>query len=185
MPMCAARQAFQQGSERLQALCVQTAERLAGAVPAGQLKRTGTAFAALLQQLEFGTQLLRGGLADEAEPALQQGIGFLWAGVLAQLQINDGEAENVLVGSTDEQTDRTMELYCLNNTIKKEADLPADYLNSNTNGVIWGEGASFFVIGKDKTENSYAKLKNIQISNKVELNEVKDFIQNFLVLSNH
>lgn len=102
----------------------------------------------------------------------------------AQLQISDGEAENVLVGSTDEQTDRTMELYCLNNTIKKEADLPIDYLNSNTNGVIWGEGASFFVIGKDKKENSYAKLKNIQISNKVELNEVKDFIQNFLVQNN-
>ncbi|MCC3215758.1 beta-ketoacyl synthase chain length factor [Chryseobacterium sp. X308] len=102
----------------------------------------------------------------------------------AQLQINDGEAENVLVGSTDEQTDRTMELYCLNNTIKKEADLPADYLHSTTNGVIWGEGASFFVIGKDKTENSYARLKNIDISNKVELNELKDFIQNFLVQNN-
>ncbi|WP_079243433.1 beta-ketoacyl synthase N-terminal-like domain-containing protein [Chryseobacterium indologenes] len=99
----------------------------------------------------------------------------------AQLQINDGEAENVLVGSTDEQTDRTMELYCLNNTIKKEADLPIDYLNSTTSGVIWGEGASFFVVGKNKTENSYAKLKNIQISNTLELNEVKDFIQNFLV----
>ncbi|PTT41358.1 3-oxoacyl-ACP synthase [Chryseobacterium sp. HMWF028] len=102
----------------------------------------------------------------------------------AQLQINDGEAENVLVGSTDEQTDRTMELYCLNNTIKKETDLPADYLNSNTNGVIWGEGASFFVVGKDKTESSYAKLKNIQISNKVELTEVQDFIRNFLTQNN-
>jgi len=106
----------------------------------------------------------------------------------AQLQINDGEAENVLVGSTDEQTDRTMELYCLNNTIKKEEDLPADYLHSTTNGVIWGEGASFFVVGKDKTESSYARLKNIQISNKVDLIEVQDFIQNFLTqnnLSNH
>jgi len=102
----------------------------------------------------------------------------------AQLQINDGEAENVLVGSTDEQTARTMELYCLNNTIKKEADLPVDYLNSTTNGVIWGEGASFFVVGKDKTESSYAKLKNINISNKVELDEVQDFIQNFLAQNN-
>ncbi|CAI8921010.1 beta-ketoacyl synthase N-terminal-like domain-containing protein [Chryseobacterium sp. IT-36CA2] len=102
----------------------------------------------------------------------------------AQLQINDGEAENVLVGSTDEQTARTMELYCLNNTIKKEADLPADYLNSTTNGVIWGEGASFFVVGKNKTENSYAKIKNIQISNTIELNEIQDFIQNFLTQNN-
>ena len=102
----------------------------------------------------------------------------------AQLQINDGEAENVLVGSTDEQTGRTMELYCLNNTIKKETDLPVDYLHSTTHGVIWGEGASFFVIGKDKTENSYAKLKKIHISNKVEMNEVQDFIQNFLTQNN-
>lgn len=98
----------------------------------------------------------------------------------AKLQINDGEAANVLVGSTDEQTDRTMELYCLNNTIKKETDLPADYLHSTTNGVIWGEGASFFVVGKEKTENSYAKLTDIKISNRLDLNETSDFIKDFL-----
>lgn len=102
----------------------------------------------------------------------------------AKLQINDGEAANVLVGSTDEQTDRTMELYCLNNTIKKETDLPADYLHSATNGVIWGEGASFFVVGKEKTENSYAKLTDIKISNRLELNETSDFIQDFLAKNN-
>ncbi|WP_347216882.1 beta-ketoacyl synthase N-terminal-like domain-containing protein [Chryseobacterium sp.] len=102
----------------------------------------------------------------------------------AQLQIKDGEAENVLVGSTDEQTDRTMELYCLNNTIKKESDLPANYLHSTTNGVIWGEGASFFVVGKNKTENSYAKLTDIKISNRLELEETSDFIQEFLTKNN-
>lgn len=57
----------------------------------------------------------------------------------AKLQINDGEAGNVLVGSTDEQTDRTMELYQLNNTIKKGENLPVNYLNSGTKGVIWGK----------------------------------------------
>ncbi|WP_333596461.1 beta-ketoacyl synthase N-terminal-like domain-containing protein [Chryseobacterium flavum] len=106
----------------------------------------------------------------------------------AQLQITDGEAENILVGSTDEQTDRTMELYCLNNTIKKEADLPADHLHSTTNGVIWGEGASFFVVGKDKTKSTYARLKDIQVINKLELNETQDFITAFLTknkLSTH
>ncbi|WP_419489147.1 beta-ketoacyl synthase N-terminal-like domain-containing protein [Chryseobacterium bernardetii] len=102
----------------------------------------------------------------------------------AQLQIKDGEAENILVGSTDEQTDRTMELYCLNNTIKKESDLPANYLHSTTNGVIWGEGASFFVVGKDKTETTYAKLTDIKISNKLELDETSDFIQEFLTKNN-
>ena len=102
----------------------------------------------------------------------------------AKLQINDGEAENVLVGSTDEQTNRTMELYRLNKTIKKEENLPFDYLNSTTEGVIWGEGASFFVLGKDKTENSYAQLHDIQISGKLDLAETQQFIEDFLAKNN-
>lgn len=102
----------------------------------------------------------------------------------AKLQINDGEAENVLVGSTDEQTDRTMELYKLNHTIKKEEDLPANYLNSETKGVIWGEGASFFVVGKEKTDHSYAKLTDIMISNRLALDETSAFIQSFLAKNN-
>lgn len=102
----------------------------------------------------------------------------------AKLQINDGEADNVLVGSTDEQTDRTMELYKLNNTIKKEENLPVDYLNSKTEGVIWSEGASFFVLGKDKAENSYAQLKDIQLSNRLDLEETQQFIEEFLTKNN-
>lgn len=102
----------------------------------------------------------------------------------AKLQINEGEAENILVGSTDEQTDRTMELYKLNKTIKKEENLPADYLHSKTDGVIWGEGASFFVLGKEKTENSYAQLKDIQISNRLDLDENQQFIKDFLAKNN-
>lgn len=98
----------------------------------------------------------------------------------AKLQINDGEAENILVGAADEQTNRTMELYCLNNTIKKKGDLPADYLHSETDGVIWGEGAAFFVLGKNKAENSYARLRDIQISNRLDTEETTSFITNFL-----
>jgi len=98
----------------------------------------------------------------------------------AKLQINDGEASTVLVGSTDEQTDRTMELYKLNKTIKKEEHLPADYLNSTTDGVIWGEGASFFVLGKEKTESSYAQLYDIQITGRLDPEETQSFIEDFL-----
>lgn len=102
----------------------------------------------------------------------------------AKLQILDGEAENVLVGSTDEKTDRIMELYQLSNTIKKEENLPSDYLNSKTEGVIWGEGSSFFILGKEKTENSYGQLKDIQITNKLESDETEKFIREFLVKNN-
>lgn len=102
----------------------------------------------------------------------------------AQLQINDDEASTILVGSTDEQTDRTMELYKLNNTIKKEENLPVDYLNSKTAGVIWGEGSSFFILGKEKTESTYAKLTDIQIINQLNLEETQQFIEDFLSKNN-
>lgn len=102
----------------------------------------------------------------------------------AKLQIIDEEAENVLVGSTDEQTERTMELYQLHNIIKKSEDLPFDPLKSNTKGVMWGEGSSFFVLGKNKTENSYAQIKDIQIINKLKPLEVQRFIEDFLSKNN-
>lgn len=102
----------------------------------------------------------------------------------AKLQINDGEANHVLVGSTDEQTDRTMELYKLNNTIKKEENFPIDYLHSTTEGVIWGEGSSFFVLGKEKAESSYAQLRDIKINNRLEQDEIQKFIGDFLT-KNH
>ncbi|MDH6251315.1 3-oxoacyl-(acyl-carrier-protein) synthase [Chryseobacterium sp. H1D6B] len=102
----------------------------------------------------------------------------------AKLQIINNEAENVLVGSTDEQTDRTMDLYKLKNIIKKSEDIPFAILHSETNGVIWGEGSSFFVLGKDKTENSYAQLKDIQMSNRLEQDEVQKFIKDFLDKNN-
>lgn len=102
----------------------------------------------------------------------------------AKLQLNDEEAENVLVGAADEQTERTMELYRLNNTIKKEEDLPVDYLHSETDGVSWGEGAAFFVLGKNKTETSYAQLTDIRISNSLDTEETGSFILDFLAKNN-
>lgn len=102
----------------------------------------------------------------------------------AKLQIDDGEASTVLAGSTDEQTDRIMELYKLKKIIRKEENLPADYLNSTVNGVIWGEGASFFVLGKDKTETAYAELKDIGIINKPDAEGTQKFIGDFLAKNN-
>lgn len=98
----------------------------------------------------------------------------------AKLQINDGEAQSVLVGSSDEETSRTMELYKLNGTIKNPEDIPFDYLQSTTNGVIWGEGSSFFVVEANKKESAYAKLKDIEILNTLEVSETNDFISSFI-----
>lgn len=102
----------------------------------------------------------------------------------AKLQITDEEAEHVLVGSTDEQTERTMELYELHNIIKKPEDLPFDFLHSETDGVLWGEGASFFILEKNSTKSSYALLKDIQIINQLNQHDVQHFINEFLTKNN-
>ncbi len=98
----------------------------------------------------------------------------------AKLQLENDEAENILVGASDEAAKRTLELYQLNNTIKKEENLPADFLNSKSKGVIWGEGAAFFVISNEKTENSYSALEDISIQNHLELYDTHNFINSFL-----
>ncbi len=97
-----------------------------------------------------------------------------------KLQIQYDDAENILIGATDEKASRTMELYQLNGTVKKEEDLPVDFLNSKTSGVIWGEGSSFFVISSEKTENSYSELVDVTFINRLEKEEIPTFIEEFL-----
>lgn len=98
----------------------------------------------------------------------------------AKLQLEYEETENILVGVADEAAERTLELYRMNAVIKKEEDLPIDYLHSQSAGVIWGEGASFFVLSAEQTANSYSVLKDIKIQNTVELSEARDFISAFI-----
>lgn len=102
----------------------------------------------------------------------------------AKLQIEDGEAKNILVGAVDEQTPRTMELYELAGIIKKDENLPVHFLDSSTNGVNWGEGAAFFVVSDEKTEHSYSKITDIKIVNRIEKTETISFIESFLKKNN-
>ncbi len=102
----------------------------------------------------------------------------------AKLQIEHDGATTILVGATDEKAARTMELYQLNGTIKKETDLPADYLDSSTSGVVWGEGSSFFIISSEKSENTSAQLQAVTFINKLEEDGVSSFISEFLAKNN-
>jgi hypothetical protein len=47
-----------------------------------------------------------------------------------------------------------------------------------------GRRGKFFVLGKDKTENSYAQLQDIQINSKLDLEETQQFIEDFLAKNN-
>ena len=77
----------------------------------------------------------------------------------AKLQIENGEARQVLVGACDETANRTAELYQLAKIIKKQDEFPIDLLNSETEGVFWGEGAAFFVLADEKLENTGSEVK--------------------------
>lgn len=98
----------------------------------------------------------------------------------AKLQIENGEARQVLVGACDETANRTAELYQLAKIIKKQDEFPIDLLNSETEGVFWGEGAAFFVLTDEKLENSSSEVKAVEISNVLELEETESFAENFL-----
>ena len=99
----------------------------------------------------------------------------------AKLQIENDEAQHILVGATDEKAARTMELYQLNNTIKKKEDISADFLHSKTKGVVWGEGSAFFILSSEKTENSYSQVQDVTFINRLETHEVSSFIEGFLL----
>lgn len=102
----------------------------------------------------------------------------------AKLQIEMDGKKNILVGSADETAERTAELYQLAHIIKNPKDIPFDILNSESKGVAWGEGASFFVLSGEKNAESYAELKDIFLQNRIEKSEIQDKVKSFLFKNN-
>jgi 3-oxoacyl-(acyl-carrier-protein) synthase len=98
----------------------------------------------------------------------------------AKLQMDSNEVDSVLVGGIDETAQHTLSLYKLINVIKKEEDRPYSVLNSNSKGIVFSEGASFFVLENAKKDNSYAQIEDISIYNILKENEVENFIIQFL-----
>ncbi len=103
-------------------------------------------------------------------------VSFETALIDAKLQIESDEAQSVLVGAVDETAQHIIDLYQLNGTLKKQDDLAFP----SSNGIILGEGASFFVLENKQKENSYAILKAITIVNSLEVNELQAFVESFL-----
>ncbi len=111
-------------------------------------------------------------------------VSFESALLDAKLQIENDEEDSILVGAADETSSHTMELYQLINIIKKESDIPYSILESNSSGVVFGEGATFFALENTLKNNSYAVVEAVQIQNELQITEVADFISDFLK-SNH
>lgn len=111
-------------------------------------------------------------------------VSFESALLDAKMQIEEDEANSILVGGVDENGEYTLSLFKLAGRIKKENDLPSQVLNANSSGVIYGEAASFFVLENEKKENTYAEILDVEIKNSLEENEVENAIISFLKTNN-
>ena len=90
------------------------------------------------------------------------------------LQIEANEIENALVGGIDEIGDRTYQLQQLIGEISSD----------NNEGKKYSEGAHFFTLSKNKTENSYAELVDVFIQNEYQSTDLFSEILKFIELNN-
>lgn len=111
-------------------------------------------------------------------------VSFESALLDAKMQIEENEANSILVGGIDETGDYTISLFKLAGRVKDESNLPSDILNSTTTGAVYGEGAAFFVLENEKKENTYAQILDVEIINTLQENEVEAKITAFLKANN-
>lgn len=107
-------------------------------------------------------------------------ISFESALLDAKMKIEEDDANTILIGGIDETADYTSSLFRLAGFLKKENEAPYVVLNSTTKGAVSGEGATFFVLENKENENTYAEILDVEIINKLAVNEVETRIIAFL-----
>lgn len=98
----------------------------------------------------------------------------------AKMMIDEEEASSILVGGIDETAEYTMSMFKLAGFIKKDNQSPYSLLKSTTNGAVYGEGASFFVLENQRKENSIAEILDVEICNRLAIEEIENKIIHFL-----
>ena len=111
-------------------------------------------------------------------------VSFESALLDAKMKIEEEDASSILVGGIDETGDYTMSLFKLNGFIKAENEAPYTVLESNSKGVVFGEGATFFALENENKEHTYATVLDIDIINTLQKEEVEFKIIAFLNSNN-
>ena len=107
-------------------------------------------------------------------------VSFESALLDAKLKIDEHDASSILVGGIDEMNDYTASIYKLAGIIKQDNEAPYSILNSQTKGAIYSEGATFFVIEDKMKASTYAQVSDVDIINRLEINEVELRTKGFL-----
>lgn len=93
---------------------------------------------------------------------VQKGISFESALTDTLLLLSENPSQNILCGGFDENSD---EHYLITRRVglwKDSISSNLQLLHTGTPGTIWGEGAGFFMLSGNKTENTYARLLGVK-----------------------
>lgn len=111
-------------------------------------------------------------------------VSFESAVLDALLQLENKEADTILVGGVDELGDHTVKVHGIIEHVKKEPVLASKLLQSGTKGAVFGEGANFFVLSNKKTETSYAQVVDVKLMNTLSETDVETAALSFLEANN-
>ncbi|RMA65724.1 beta-ketoacyl synthase N-terminal-like domain-containing protein [Ulvibacter antarcticus] len=108
------------------------------------------------------------------------GISFESAVLDAKMQLENEEANHILVGGVDELGDHTVKIHRLINHIKPEAVSLRNVLTSTSEGAVFSEGANFFVLSSEQNSNCYAELCDLKTFNTLNEQDVETAAKDFL-----
>ncbi|MFH6602750.1 beta-ketoacyl synthase N-terminal-like domain-containing protein [Maribacter algicola] len=111
-------------------------------------------------------------------------ISFESALLDAKLQLENKEADNILVGGVDELVDHHIDTHRLIEHIKQEPVATMAVLKSGTKGAIFSEGAHFFVLSGEKSHSCHAELVGVSTFNNLSKNQVSEKARSFLEENN-
>lgn len=110
--------------------------------------------------------------------------GFSFESALTDaLLLAEENTDNILVGAFDEVSNYKYAAMKKKGVLRSEPCNNLDIFSENNNGIIAGEGAAFFVLSKQKNENTYGSFAGCKLFFKPESSEeIKNHISNFLSL---
>lgn len=98
----------------------------------------------------------------------------------ATMQLENNEAEHILVGGVDEIAKHHLDSHSLIGHIKSEPVDSTKLLESNTKGSVMGEGSHFFVLSNQKQDSTYAQLVAVECYNTIDHEHLPKKIESFL-----
>ncbi len=107
-------------------------------------------------------------------------VSFESALLDAKMQLEQDEANHVLVGGVDELVAHHEDTHRLINHIKQVPIKTLSLLRSNTQGAIFSEGANFFVVSNEKRDSAYSELIDIEILNTLPEAHTEEKVSDFL-----